>query len=387
MRNLTKRSVNRPRPVLMLETLEDRRVMSVGGLLSALQPFATVEASHSQVSSVLTSLVAGPTAALSSVNTTTGEVPTQAAGRGVHLHLNVDVLFHHAENLRLDAGLSPVDSDQPLLTLAVGGKSGVGSTSNGLLNLAPDASLGLGGSNVVSADAGTQVGAPSGPVLDAHAGARAGTPGGLTASVNAGGAQGTLDIPPGGATIGFTGSSTGAGLGLITPAGNFGNTGNATTSNSPATLPAATLGAQSSAPLLTASNAIGVDGGGGSGGDVAFAVLPVTAVSVAGGAAAGAVAPPFDLGGGTDTETVLVNPDLEASGLTTRFQPYRLGGASQDVRSLLGPIGPQSGWLAAWWARLSHMAPWLAGLIVAGAAFEIRRRRRRAAKAIDRPLA
>jgi hypothetical protein len=380
MRNLTKRSVNRPRPVLMLETLEDRRVMSAGGLLSALQPFATVEASHSQVSSVLTSLVAGPTAALSSVNTTTGEVPTQAAGRGVHLHLNVDVLFHHAENLRLDVGLSPVDSDQPLLTLAVGGKSGVGSTSNGLLNLAPDASLGLGGSNVVSADAGTHVGGPSGPVLDAHAGA--GNQGGLIASVNVGGAPVVLDAPTGGALIRLPGSSTGAGLALVTPAGNLGNASNAANSNSPATFPAAILGAQSFAPLLTAPNAIGVDGGG-SGDEVAFAVLPVADV----GAAAGAVAPPVDLGGGTDTETVLVNPDLEASGLTTRFQPYRLGGASQDVRSLLGPISPQSGWLAAWWARLSHMAPWLAGLIVAGAAFEIRRRRRRAAKAIDRPLA
>jgi len=384
----------------MLETLEDRRVMSAGGLWSALQPFATVEASLSPASSVRTSLVAVPTAAPSSVHTTVhdldevvladpvkttrGEVPTQAAGRGVHLHLNADALFLHAENLRLDVGHSPVDSDQPLLTLAVGGKSGVGSTGNGLLNLAPDDNLDLGGSSAASVGAGTQVGTPSLPVLDAHAGA--GNQGGLAASVNTGGVPGVLDAPTGGTPIVLPGSSTGAGAALLTSAGNLGNPSNVVNSNSPAILPAAILGAQSSAPLLTAPKAIAVDGGG-SGDEVAFAILPVTDVSVADGAGAGAVAAPFDLGGGTDVETVLVNPDLEASGLTTRFQPYGLDGGAQDVRSLLGPVGPQSGWLAAWWPRLSLMAPWLAGLIVAGAAFEIRRRRRRAAKAIDRPLA
>jgi hypothetical protein len=383
MRSLTKRSVTRPRPVLMLETLEDRRVMSVGGLFSALQPFAIVQTSHSPISSVLTST-------LSSVNTTvhdldeivlagpvktrTGEVFAQAPGLGVHLNLNIDALFLHAENLRLDLGLSPIGSDQPLPS-GVGGKIGVGSLGNGLLNLAPEVNIGLGGSSVASVDAETPVGAPSGPVLDVHTGA--GNPGGLTTSVHVGDVPGVLGGAVGGATIGLPASANGSGAALVIPVGNLGNT-NIALSNTPAALPTAIFGAQFSAPLFTAPNTIGVDGGGGGlVGDAAFAVLPVTTVSVVDGAATGAVAAPIDLGGGTDVETVLVNPELEGSGLTTRFQPYGLEGAAQDVRSLLNPVGPQSGWLAAWWARFSHAAPWMAGLIVAGAAFEIRRRRRR----------
>jgi hypothetical protein len=147
-------------------------------------------------------------------------------------------------------------------------------------------------------------------------------------------------------------------------------------------------GASSTPTILAAPIGVAVDGGGGSTVDAAFSVLPVTGVFVADGAAVEAVAPTVDLGGGTDTETVLVNPDLEASGLTTRFQPYSLDGGVRSLGSVLGHVGPQSGWWNAVWARVSHMAPWLVGLTFAGAALEIRRRRRRrAAKAIDGPLA
>lgn len=396
MRSLIKRSVNRPRPVLMLETLEDRRVLSAGGLLSALPSFGIAETPHSPVSSVLSSLVSVPTTALSSVNATVqnlggavlaGPVKTVAKDVPLNLSLNADVPFLHTENLRLDVGLGPVGSNQPLVALAVGGKAGVAPQADSPPSVAPNAQLGSAGSNVVSADVGTQAGAPIGPVLDAHAGAGAGNQVGVAAPANTSAAEGVLNIPQAGTMVGFTGSSSDAALGLITPVGNVGNGGNATLSNSPAALPSAIFGAPSAIPFLAAPGAIAVDGGGGSGVDAALAVLPVTDIPAADGVAAGPVALPFDLGGGTDTETVLASPDLEASGLTTRFQPYRLGSAAQDVRSVLAPIGPQSGWLAAWWARLSHVAPWLTGLIVAGAALEIRRRRRRAIRAINRPLA
>ena len=57
-----------------------------------------------------------------------------------------------------------------------------------------------------------------------------------------------------------------------------------------------------------------------------------------------------------------MNPDLETSGLATRFQPYSLDGAGLNLANLLSRPGPQSGWLAVWWARLSRFGPWLVGL-------------------------
>jgi hypothetical protein len=395
MRSLSNRSVNRPRPVLILETLEDRCLLSAGGLLSGLRPFGTAEASPAPVSSVLSSLVSVPTTTLSSVNATVqslsgavlaGPVETVATAVPHNLSLNADGPFLPAESLRMEVSLGPVVSDQPLAAPTVGAKIAVGPQADSPLSVAPEVQLGSVGTNVVSADVGAQARAPIGPVLDAPAGAGAGNQAGVAAPVNTSAVDGVLNIPQAGAIVGFTGASTGASLGLIAPAGNVGNAGNTTPSNSPAIL-AAIFGAPSSVPVLAASRA--VDGGGGSGVDAAFSALPITDVPVADGAAADAVpvAPPFDLGGGTDTEIALASPDLEASGLTTRFQPYSLGGTAHDVQSLAAPIGPQSSWLAVWWTRLSHAAPWLTGLIVAGAAFEIRRRRRRAIRAINRPLA
>src|ERR1700722_913941 len=111
MRSLTRRSVNRPRPILMLETLEDRRVMSAGGLFAALRPIATADASPSPLFSIVSSLVAVPTTALSSVRATVQDLgttalagPVKTSAVDVPLKLNVDLPFLHAESLRLDVG-------------------------------------------------------------------------------------------------------------------------------------------------------------------------------------------------------------------------------------------------------------------------------------------
>ncbi len=370
MRSFTLRSVNRPRPVLTLETLEDRCVLSAGGLLTALSPLATAGAAHSPLYSTLTSLVAVPTTVLSSVGTTVQDLgttvqdlgttvlagPVKAAAVDVPLNLNVDVPFLHVDNLRLDVAVNPIGSDQPLVTLAVGGKVAAGASTDAPVTTAPEVQLNLGASGVVSPN----VSAP------------------ITVAVG----QGIGDVPPSAAPIPAPVSSSGAGLNLIPLVGN---TTSPTVSNSPATLPALIFGVPPSSALLLAPDAMPVDGGGSSGVDAAALGVPVTGVAGADGAGGVVAAKPIDLGGGTDAEIVLVNPDLEAPGLTTTFQPYSLDGAGQNLARLFGRLGPQSGWLAAWLARLSHVAPWLAGLIAAGAALEIRRRR--AARAVDRSLA
>jgi hypothetical protein len=229
----------------------------------------------------------------------------------------------------------------------------------------------------VSVETGTQVGTPSVTVLGVQASVGAGSQGSVTASVNSGGAPGIVAVPTGAATIPLPVSPSGAGLSLV-PLAN--NASTATITNLSAAAPAVILGAPSSAAILTAPGKIPVDGGGGSGVDAGVGVVLTPGVPVADGAQGGVVARPIDLGGGTDAETVLVNPGLEASGLTTSFQPYTLDGAGLNLGSLLGHVGAQSSWLA----RLWHVAPWLVGLIATGLGLEIRRRR--AAKAIDQPL-
>jgi hypothetical protein len=308
--------------------------------------------------------------------------PVKTPAVDVPLNLNVDLLFLHVDNLRLDVGLNPIGSDQPLVTLAVGGRIAAGSSAGGLLNLVPAVQVGLGGSNLVSVGTGTQAGTPSGPVLGVPTGTGTGTQG-VTTPVNTGGAPGAVDVNPTGATVTLPESPANTEVSsTIPPAGDAA----ATNSNSATTPPAAIFGAPSSAALLAAPGAIPVDGGGALGVDAAAAVAPVTGVPVADGAGNNVVARPIDLGGGTEAEIVLVNPDLETSGLATRFQPYSLDGAGLNLANLLSRPGPQSGWLAVWWARLSRFGPWLVGLTAVGAALEIRRRRR-AAKAAGRPLA
>jgi hypothetical protein len=394
MRSLSQRPIRRTRPVLMLETLEDRCVLSAGGLLAALSPVVAAGPPHSSLFSTLNSLVAVPTTVLSSVSTTVsdlgssvlaGSVKTPAVD--VPLNLNVDLLFLHVDNLRLDLGLNPIGSDQPLASLAVGGKIEVGSLTSGFLNLVPAVQVGMGGSNLVSVRVGaqveTQAGTPSGPVLDVSTGAGAGTQGAAT-PVNTGGAIGVVDVTPVGATVTLPQSpANNEASPTIPPAGEA----VAINPNSAAPPPAAIVGVPSSAALLSAPRAIPVDGGGASGVDAAAVVAPVTGVPVADGAGGNVVARPIDLGGGTEAEPLLVNPDLETAGLATRFQPYSLDGAGLNLASLLGRAGPQSGWFASWLTQLSYAAPWLVGLIAAGTALEIRRRRRRAAKAVNQSLA
>jgi hypothetical protein len=387
MRSFSKRVVNRRRPVLMLETLEDRRVLSAGGLFSALQPLAAAPAPHSSLSSTLTSLVAIPTSALSEVGatgqnlgSTASASPAKAPALDVSLNLNVDVLFVHTQNLRLDVGLNPIGSDQPLATVANGGKVAKGSTGDTLLNIAPQIQLGVGGSNGVGLNVGTQVSAPTGPAIDVNAGAETGTAGGVTASLKGGDVQGTVDAPTGGATITLPTAPAGdvsTARAVSTP--NLleaGNTTNTVVSNSSVTAPAAILGASSTTPITFApvpTPVTRVDGGGGSAVDAAALTLPTTGVAVADGAA-GDAAVRSDLGGGTDPGTVLANPELESSGLATRFQPYSLD-VGRSLAGIINPAAPQSSWLTTWLARLSHMAPWLIGLMAAGAGLEIRRRR------------
>ena len=77
--------------------------------------------------------------------------------------------------------------------------------------------------------------------------------------------------------------------------------------------------------MLSAQN-----GGGASGVDASVVVVPTTGVAVADGAAEGPTQP-IDLGGGTEAQALVANPELEASGLATRFQPYSLDGVARAL--------------------------------------------------------
>jgi hypothetical protein len=358
MHCISLRSMKRPRPVLMLEALEDRRVLSAGGLFTVLQPLATAGPSHSSLLSTLNSLVAVPTNVLSSVGATVQNLGSsvlpgvvKTAASNLPANLNMDLPFLHVDNLRLDLGVHPIGSDQPLLTLGGGGKVAVGPTTNGPVNVAPEVQLGLGGSPIVNP--------------------------GVAAPVTVGAGQGILDLPTGPTTAPLAGVVAGAGVSLNSPPSN----GGVLVAVAPPA-PGVIFGGSSSAALLVAPDANRVDGGGGANADAALAAAPLADAPVADAVAAR----PFDLGGGTDAETVLASPDLQTAELATRFQPYSLNEAGGTLDGLLGPVAPKAGWLAVWWARLSHLAPWLTGLIAAGAALEIYRRRRRAARALGRPL-
>ncbi len=372
MRNFSQRCVTRLRPVLTLETLEDRRVMSAGGLFSAFQPLAA-EALHSPLSSTLSSIVAVPTHVIAQLGDSpqnlSGNVGDQGQARllDVSLNLNVDIPFVHTQNLRLDVGLNPPGSDQPLVTVGLGGKADVGSTTGSVLNIVPEVQVGVGGSQILGVNGGGQVSIPSAPAVDVNAGVGAGTAG-TTGAVHTGGLQIVSDLSSGGLTITSPVASAGP-VSAVMPATGAGSP---VTGNVIASTPAAIFGAPASAAVLTTPGVAGVDGGGGSAVDAAIAVQP-TAVAVVTDGAAG-TARLTDLGGGTEAAAVLVNPDMEPSGLTTRFQPFSLD-AGRTLGSLLGQVAPQSGWLSAWLTRSTQIAPWLVGLIAAGTALEIRRRR------------
>ena len=65
-----------------------------------------------------------------------------------------------------------------------------------------------------------------------------------------------------------------------------------------------------------------------------------------------------------------MNPELEASGLATRFSLTLSTASAQSVGNLVGRMAPQGGWMKAWMTRLPYITPWLAGLAAAGAAWK-----------------
>ncbi len=113
------------------------------------------------------------------------------------------------------------------------------------------------------------------------------------------------------------------------------------------------------------------------------ATVPADAPSSAtlSGAGADAVATPdaANPADGAASAPAAANLAPDASGLATRFQPFGLDRVRQGLTQLAHRIAPPGGWLAGLLNRLAAWAPWLAGLVLGGAAYEIRRRRRRAA--------
>ena len=335
MRSLSLRSKKRPRPVLMLEALEDRRVLSAGGLFTALQPQSAAGAPAQPPFSTLTSLVAVPTNVQDLGSPAISGVATTAA-LSFSVNQNVDLPFLHVGNLRLDLGVYPIGSAQASLTVGGDGKVAVGPTADGPVNIVPEVQLGLGGSPLVNQ----------------------GVPEAITLGVG----QGVLNLPTGVAPISSPGAVADAGVGLIL----LPITSGVPVANLPAASPLTSFGDAS----LAAPDSIPVDGGGGIPTDVALAAVPLTDAAVP----AGAPARPVDLGGGTDMEPVLANPDMQTSGLKTRFQPFSLSDAGGMLEGLLNPVVPKASWLTGWWMRL---APWITALVAVGL-LEIRRRRRAA---------
>ena len=398
MRRLRRHSSPRPRPVLFLETLEDRRLLSAGGLLGgALLPprlsppssepaplsrlLTPLEAptSAAPTAAATTSLLSAPLTLLSPVTAAVqdtdgallggsgnigGASSASTGALGLDVNLNVDVLFIHADNVRLDVGLNPTSPSQPLLSVGLGASVGAGPQTGGLVNLAPQVGIDVGGSGGAIPNVGVSSGGSSAPIL----GVTVGDPVISVPPILSGGGQGATGAPP--SQPGSPPASQGQ-----QPA-------------PPAAVVAAGLpgGARSAVPFLGLETTAGADGGGGSAAeDGSLAVSPVADVQSGGGAADLAVPPPLSGGASDAALEATLAPD--AAGLATRFQPADLGAAARSLTDMLGRITPQTGGLAGWLARLQQRAPWLAGLVLAGVGVEFRRRQRRAAKAAARPAA
>jgi hypothetical protein len=388
MRRLLHRSSSRTRFTPCLESLEDRR------LLSGLLPLGLGNSAPSSLLSPPASLTAAPTALLAPVTTAvqnpgdallgglhSSAASTSAAVAGgtglpLHLNLNVDVLFVHLDNVQLNVDLAPHGSSQPLLELGLGGTVALGSQTDAVTTLASEISVG--GSNLASLTVGSSSGTPSLPDLPIVGGQ---TPGGggqnvvgsILGDLGGGGAGSLPPTSPGAAQT--TPSSGTVPVNIVEPPTQLG----ANTSANAATL----VGGRTSSPTAPVLVAVGqpvVDGG--SGGTVDDPTLAAAPANLPDGAVADPVAPPIpQLAGGSREDAPAADLAPEGSGLATRFQPDGVGRLRQAVAGLVDQP-PQGGWLT---GLLSRFAPYLTALFVAGAAFDLERRRRRAVKAAGAP--
>ena len=138
MRSHLERRSHRPRPRLRLEALEDRQLLSAGGLLSALRPLGVIDSAPSSSAPALNTILAAPAPLLAPLTepvvsllapattaatdllggliqpTASGGPASGAAsgatgGLGLKLNLSVDLLFVHLDSVHLNVGLAPAD--------------------------------------------------------------------------------------------------------------------------------------------------------------------------------------------------------------------------------------------------------------------------------------
>jgi hypothetical protein len=255
-----------------------------------------------------------------------------------------------------------------MVSLSVGATATVGAPTDSLLSIAPGANVGVGGSNVLAVQTGI-------PVLDG------GTPTGsegATLILGNGESTGPASFPliaPGGQNFADSGGSGGGRN--AQPSEPVSAPANGGAESQPAPAPAATNAFPTlAALLLTAEDVQGADGGGALATPATPAAADLSSAPVDEGGAAATAAQRVD-GGGSATPAASLLP--ETSELATNFQPFNLGRIRDALTSLINRVAPQGSWLANLLSRLAQWAPWLAGAVVVGFAYDVNRRRRRRA--------
>ena len=257
---------------------------------------------------------------------------------------------------------------------------GVGAPAGGLLNVSPEVSVGVGGSNVLTVGTGSATGG-----------------GVVVPSMPAGGTPGLLLLPPilSGDGNGTNGAVNGNGGGHTLVADQGGGGAQPRPSyNRRTAAPKAELRPRraprrllrrpprQSSPRKPRGRRTAVRTPRRTLGQRRPRPAPRTPRAEDGGGAR--LAEPARTADGGGAEKPADNLLPEAAGLATRFQPFDLGRVRQALAGLVGRVAPQGGWLAGLLSRLTAWAPWLAGLAVVGVVYDVRRRRR-AARSAGKP--